>query len=223
MYDRKYQDKTITFEASGGLLNSALVMQDRETDSYWPIMQGEAIAGEMKGTKLKEMPVAEKVQWKDWVKKHPNTLVLSVNGREDGFNPYKTYFESKEGFRGTAAKDRRLATKEPIFAFHYQGKSYAVPYKNFEGGKTFDLNGVKLFLYRPPKSEIFYSTAAFAAAGDGFKIENGKWYHVDSGCQFNPNSGSFEKGPGACPEKFHGFDTFWYNWSLSNPDTQLLR
>ena len=75
-------------------MNASLVMQDFETDSYWAIMRGESIAGEFKGTKLKELPFGKKAMWKDWVKEHPNTVVLSVNGREDGPDGYQRYFSS---------------------------------------------------------------------------------------------------------------------------------
>jgi len=26
-----------------------------------------------------------------------------------------------------------------------------------------------------------------------------------------------------CPQRFEGFDIFWYNWSLNNPETKLLK
>lgn len=204
-------------------MHSSLVMQDRETDTYWAIMTGEAIAGEMKGSKLKELPVGEKIQWKDWSGKYPNTLVLSVNGREDvSWNPYTDYFRSNQGFRGTRARDKRLGTKEPIFAFHYEGQHYAVPWKVIEGGRAFDVGSIKLFLYRPKGAEIFYSTIAYKTSGTGFKQEKGNWFDVDSGGRFNSKNGSFESGNGPCPERFEGFDTFWYNWSLTNPDTKIL-
>lgn len=223
MYDREYAGQKINFEASGGLIHSSLVMQDRETDTYWAIMSGEAIAGKLKGNKLKELPIGAKMQWKDWVKKHPGTLVLSINGKEDEpYNPYMGYFTSDQGFRGTRAKDKRFKTKQPIFTFHYKGQSFAVPHHEITGGKSFDLGDTHLFLYRPPKSEIFYSTAAFLTEGAGFVKQDGGWVDSDSGCLFNPENGEFESGEKPCPERFHGFDTFWYNWSLANPHTKIL-
>ena len=196
-------------------------MQDRETDTYWAIMAGEAIAGEMKGTRLKELPVGEKMRWQDWVTLHPNTLVLSVNGREDGRDSYRDYFQSPRGFRGSSAKDDRLATKEPIFAFHFDGQSFAVPHKAFAGGKTFDLGKVELFLYRPATSDVFQSTTAYT--GTDFVLKDKNWYEVDSGAKFNESRAAFESDDGERLERFQGFDTFWYNWSLSNPETKLLK
>ena len=99
-------------------MHAALVMRDKETDSYWSIMTGDAIAGDLRGTRLEEWSLGEKAQWKDWVARHPNTLVLSVNGEEHvENNPYDNYFSSDSGFRDIAARDDRLETKAPVFTF----------------------------------------------------------------------------------------------------------
>jgi len=118
VYGRQYDGKDLRFEASGGLMHAALVMRDKETDSYWSIMTGDAIAGDLRGTRLEEWSLGEKAQWKDWVARHPNTLVLSVNGEEHvENNPYDNYFSSDSGFRDIAARDDRLETKAPVFTF----------------------------------------------------------------------------------------------------------
>lgn len=206
-------------------MHSALVMQDRETDSYWAIMTGDAVAGEFKGTELKELPVGEKAQWKDWLARHPNTVVLSVNGREDvRHDPYQDYFESPRGFRNTEAQDRRLPTKAPIFAFRVDGTKYAVPHAAVEGGKVFELNeGLTIFLYREPGAEMFASTYAFLSES-GFRKEENRWVHEASGCVFKPEEGVFEgSDEQKCPERMAGLDTFWYTWSLTNPGTRVLK
>ncbi len=221
MYGRKYAGKTLTFEPSGGLMNSALVMQDRETDSYWSIMTGDVIAGELKGTKLKELPVGQKMKWKDWVKLHPNTLVLSVNGLEDvPRNVYNNYFRSNRGFRGTKARDRRLKTKESIFAFQYGDAKYAIPHKSVRNGKAFQIGDTWIFLWRPSDADIFFSTAAYKSTGAKFEKKGGVWRCGD--CAFDPETATFAGGQN-CPEKLEGFDTFWYNWSLTHPDTKVLK
>ncbi len=204
-------------------MNASLVMQDFETDSYWAIMRGESIAGEFKGTKLKELPLGKKAMWKDWVKEYPKTLVLSVNGQQDGRDGYQRYFSSPEGFRGSVATDTRLRTKEPIFAFHWQEQSFAVPHSVVEGGKAFDLGEMKLFLYRPKGSAIFHSTTVYQSTKTGFKNVNGVWTHEESDCKFDSKTERFEEKVGIFPKRFEGFDTFWYNWSLNNPETKLMQ
>ena len=217
MYSREYGDRKLNFEASGGLVNSSLVMQDQETDTYWSIMEGEAVAGELRGQKLVELPVSEKMQWRQWRKKHPDTLVLSVDGREYGPDPYARYFRDPKGFGGQEAKDDRLPTKEPIFAFHYGDAAYAVRQKDIENGKVFELeDGSSLLLYRRHGSSMFQSTYAFVSKA-GFERRDGGWYEKASSSVFDPESGAF---PGVA--RLAGFDTFWYNFSLNNPDATVL-
>jgi hypothetical protein len=222
VYDRQYDDKIYTFEPSGGLVNATLVMQDFETDSYWSIMTHQAIEGVKKGTKLKELPIGIKIQWEEWVEKYPQTLVLSVDGKEDSKTGYISYFNSPKGFRGIRATDRRLESKEQIFTFEYENKKYAVLNESIEGGKVFDLGNARIFLYRPEDAEMFYSTVAYLTKSLGFvKVDNG-WKEIESECVFTPETESFTGGKASCPQRFNGFDTFWYTWSLNNPETELL-
>ncbi len=222
MYDREYDDNIFTFEASGGLINASLVMQDFETDTYWSIITHEAIEGKFKGTKLKELTVSEKVQWKEWVTRYPNTLVLSVGGEEDTSVSYVSYFNSPRGFRGIKADDGRLSDKEPVFTFEFDKKMYAVPNEYLEGGKTYDLGKIQIFLYRPEGAAVFYSTLAFISGGKGFRLEKDKWVDTESECVFDPETGVFIDGEKNCPQRLNGYDTFWYIWSLTNPNTMLL-
>ena len=198
-------------------------MQDKETDTYWSIMKGRAIGGELEGNPLVELPVASKVQWKDWVERHPETLVLSVQGWEDyPGNVYDDYMTSDEGFRGAEANDERLETKEEIFAFELAGKHYAVPYRASEGGAVFKVEGASLFFYRPFSAEIYFSTVAFRSDEGEFKFNQGRWFHQGSGRFFSPETGDFPGGDAPSLERMTGFDTFWYTWSLIHSGTEVL-
>jgi hypothetical protein len=219
VYDRTYAGKTLNFEASGGLANASLVMQDQQTDTYWSIMKGQAIAGELSGEKLVELPYGKKMSWKEWRELHPDTLVLSVNGREDDLDGYVDYFDSAQGFRGIEAKDKRLKTKEPIYAFHHRSNAYAARAKNLEDGGRFTLaEGTSVFLYRRKGSGVFDSTTAYRSE-DGFEKRDNDWFEKGTGARFDAESGGFEGGD---VETLEGFDTYWYNWSLNNPETTLL-
>ena len=71
------------------------------------MIKGKAIAGELEGDDLVELPVSEKMQWRNWNAKHPDTLVLSVLGREDARNSYHDHFVDTDRFED---KRRRQAT-----------------------------------------------------------------------------------------------------------------
>jgi len=219
VYSREYGGQELQFEASGGLWNSSLVMQDKQTDTYWSIMSGSAIGGRLAGTELRELPVSEKVRWDDWRARHPNTLVLSVGGAEHAPDAYQRYWEDPRGFRGQEAEDDRLPTKEPIFAFEYGGVPYVVPASAAEGGAVYSVpEGPYVLLWRAPGSEIFESTDAYLSS-EGFERRGERWVELGTGAELDPSSGRFQ---GGSVEPLIGFDTFWYNWSLTHENTVIL-
>lgn len=83
----------LTFGTSGNLRISDLVMWDRQTESWWQQFNGEAIVGDLAGTKLEFLPSAI-ISWADFKAKHPEGQVLSIETgfpRSYGRNPYTGY------------------------------------------------------------------------------------------------------------------------------------
>jgi hypothetical protein len=223
VYSREYDSKTLRFEASGGLVESSLIMMDKETDSYWSIMAGQSIGGPLRGTDLKELPVSSKLRWSEWLQLHPDTLVLSVDGREDiRRNAYQDYFDSDRGFRGSTAQDERLRTKQGIYAFRFERKSFAVPFETAVGGVTFHLNGTNFFFHRFSDTDPLSSTRAFFSTQGRFHRQENLWIH-DSGAVFDVDSGSFRGAEESAISRLNGFDTYWYTWSPFHPDTEVLQ
>jgi Protein of unknown function (DUF3179) len=82
-----------TFGTSGDLVNSNLLMYDRQTNSRWPQLLGQAILGPGRGRALEEVPL-EWTSWGRWRAAHPDTLVLSTRTgalRNYGTDPYGSY------------------------------------------------------------------------------------------------------------------------------------
>jgi hypothetical protein len=215
VYDRRIDDKILNFEASGALMKASLVMRDREADSWWSIMTSTAVGGQLAGNELTELPLGEKTTWKEWVAGHPDTVVLSVDGREhEEFNPYADYFSSQETFRDLRIDDKRLAAKEPVYSFWIDGEPYAAPHSAFSGGRLFDLAGseARVFLYRGKEPEFFASSQGFLVprAIDLTGKEPGELLETLS-------------APAGQARPLEGFDTFWYTWIAVNHDSKLLR
>ena len=223
MYGRQVDERELNFEASGGLIHASLVMQDRETDSYWSIMSHSAIAGPLHGTSLRELPVGVKVQWKDWVAAHPDTRILSVGGTEHipGTNRYDSYLKSERVFRDGEVRDDRLEAKTSIYAFDLGGVPYAVPLSKVEGGAVVQAGDRSVFVYRPAGAAIYRSSTSFVSPEGGFIRRDGRFVHESSGATFDPATGRFAGGDGA-PDPLAGVDTFWFNWSMNRPETRLL-
>jgi hypothetical protein len=56
VFDRRVGDRVLEFGSTGKLRHSGLVMYDRITESWWQQFSGEAIVGELTGTRLVILP-----------------------------------------------------------------------------------------------------------------------------------------------------------------------
>ena len=211
VYDRSVAGRELNFEASGALMTASLVMRDRETDSWWSIMTSDAIGGELEGQDLVELPLGEKLRWGAWRERHPESLVLSVDGREhEPRNPYDDYFGSDERtFRGLEVDDDRLGPKESIFSFWLDGRPWAATHEAIAGGRVFEAAGQRVFLHRQPGASMFASTDALLVSAE--LAERPAEEILAAAAQGTPGV-----------ERLPGFDTFWYVWVAVNSDTELL-
>ena len=66
-------------------------------------------------------------------------------------------------------------------------------------------------------------SASRAWRSSEFELRDGVWYDRASGARFDPAGATFVGASGEAPKPLEGFDTFWYNWSLTNPRTKLIR
>lgn len=98
-FDRRISRGTLTFGVSGKLRNSDMVMFDRETESWWQQAIGEAIVGDLTGTKLKALP-SWMESWAQFKARNPQGLVMEEPDydRSYGRNPYAGYDSSSRPF-----------------------------------------------------------------------------------------------------------------------------
>ena len=78
--------------------------------------------------------------------------------------------------------------------------------------------GPAILVYRERQDEMFRGTVAFRSSA-GFEKRDGVWTEVSTGARFDTEGRDFAGGE---VERLNGFDTFWYNWSLTNRNTKLL-
>jgi len=191
-------------------------MRDRETDSWWSIMTGNAIGGKMDGADLVELPYGEKTTWGDWVSRYPQSLVLSVNGVEhDPVSSYDRYFSSDDTFRGLEIKDRRLKPKESIFTFRLDEQPYAIAHASIQGARLLEIAGQNraVLVFREPGISMFASSEAYLVEASLGKSDADTAQLLEQAR--SGNTAGFTKLP--------GIDTFWYTWISANKDSKLLR
>ena len=92
-FERTVNRQVLDFGTTGRLHYSNLIMYDRQTETWWQQATGEAVVGELTGTRLTFLS-APILAWQDFQTAYPNGQVLS---RETGFNraygrnPYAGY------------------------------------------------------------------------------------------------------------------------------------
>lgn len=83
----------LSFGVSGLLYKANVLMYDHQTESLWSQVKRTAVAGPRTGAKLKVLP-SSVTTWEKWVKRHPETRVLSFEtgyARDYSRDPYESY------------------------------------------------------------------------------------------------------------------------------------
>lgn len=189
-----------TFGTSGKLVNSNLIMYDRDTESYWPQIFGTAITGPARGESLEKFPVI----WSRWelVKsKYEQARVLSTaTGYNRNYNsdPYGSYSSSEAESPGNyytnsrlvfevLAEDDRLGRKDIVIAGEYKDIKFSLAKDllRAEEEVKFNLKNEQL-------------TAKYDAGLDTVKV-------------FTENAGK--------QEEIVVYDVMWFAWSAYYPDS----
>lgn len=194
VFDPVVKGEQVEFGTSGKLWNSNLVMYDRKTDSLWSQILGEAIVGEMTGTRLEILP-SDQIRFGDWKKLHPTGEVLSRDtgaARFYGQDPYGDYYTAPGTYFPVGKKDSRLGEKEFILGIVINGKAKAYwPPAIKKAGKVEDIFQGRTIV------------AQYEKDIDAVRL--------------------FEKKPNGELERINPFGAFWFSWVAAHPDTELLK
>ncbi|MFW5827069.1 MAG: DUF3179 domain-containing protein [Alkalispirochaeta sp.] len=99
-FSRRHEGTVLSFNTTGRLRFSNLIMFDRETESWWQQASGESIAGFFAGTRLQTVPIMM-LPFSEIRESMPEARVLSKDtgfNRAYGSNPYRGYDSSSEPF-----------------------------------------------------------------------------------------------------------------------------
>ncbi|MEX2599454.1 MAG: DUF3179 domain-containing protein [Dehalococcoidia bacterium] len=235
--------RVLDFGVTGMLRFSDLVMYDRQTESWWQQAMGEALVGELTGTRLTFLssPV---VSWEEFKRAHPEGRVLS---RETGFlrdygrNLY-TRYDSGQPFLFRGEEDDRLPATERVVAVEIGADAAAFPFSVLEeqpvvhtsvGGRD-----IVIFYKKGTASALDSSRIAdgkdvgaagvFVPAVDSrsltFQAE-GEYFRDDQTATLWDLLGNAVEGQLAgerLEPVVHG-NHFWFAWAAFQPDTRLYQ
>lgn len=135
-FDALVAGRELTFGVSGLLYNSDVLLYDRQTNSLWSQLLGQAISGPLKGKRLTMLPLTH-TTLADWRKAQPATQVLTTstgNVRPYRRDPYDGYEKAEELMFPVQFRAAGFHPKERVLGLKLDGHSKAYPF--VELGKT---------------------------------------------------------------------------------------
>jgi len=244
-FDRRVDGMVLDFGTSGQLYASNLVMYDRQTESLWPQLTGQAAVGVMTGAKLEFVP-AFPVGWSDFRDAHPDAWVLSRDtghSRDYGRNPYVGYDTDpdRDPLFGAPTDDDRLPPMERVIALEGDTETVAVLRSTVEDtgilADAVDNQPLVLFFTEGQASALetalvaegrdIGTVAVFDPTVNGealtFSKDDDRFTDEQTGSTWNIRGQAID-GPLA-GEQLAGYpfiDTFWKSWVAFVPDTRIV-
>jgi len=144
-YSLNFSGETTTFGTSGRLLNSNLVLYDRETDSLWSQILGKSVVGERKDVELDWLPVVT-TTWKKAITVYPDALVLSTDTgayRDYDTDPYESYYAIGRVQFPVMHRDTTLKVHTVVIGVRNNNETAAImkDYIREIGSLSFELGG----------------------------------------------------------------------------------
>jgi len=230
VYAREFDGKVNSFGVSGNLWRNALVMYDRETQSYWSHVSGKGIKGKYKGTQLKSLPV-QHLKWSEWKKLYPDSKVL-VKSRFTSESAYARYNKSRDrlGIVGTVNFDRRLDGKDIVLGILVDDIPVVFPHKYFTETNhvNYEIDKFKLLVVYSSDGK---TATAFSRKLNGrflnFEVAESSDGHyirdLETGTLWDGLSGKAIKGKlkGEKLSLIVGTQAFWFGWRGFHPRTVI--
>jgi hypothetical protein len=221
------EERTLTFGVSGKLIMNVLVMFDRETDTYWSQILGEAVEGPLQGAQLTALPVLQ-TTWSEWKRLHPETLALVTDGNGI-YDTYSSYYRSNQtGVIGETLSDDRLLAKELVIGAVLGDAQIVYPHSLLAERIIVndEVDGRPLLVAFQPdtKAGLIFDrtldgqTLTFQRTEDPFEIvddETGSTWYLLTGRAID--------GPldGQELERIPSTSSFWFGWKDWYPDTLI--
>ncbi len=244
-FRRELDGVVYDFGVSGNLRNSDLIMWDRQTESWWQQLTGEAIVGKLTGRRLDILPAAM-VAWRDFKEAYPEARTLSRDTghhRDYGRNPYEGYDRVDQPpflFRGRP--DERLLPLERVAALTMGEAALAFPFTLLEAERVihYPVDGRELVVFFTPGArsalDAHYiadarevgATGIFARELAGqqltFQADGNYFLDQETGSRWNI-LGQGISGPhqGRQLTPLAHANHFWFAWAAFRPDTVVVR
>ncbi|MGD9629632.1 MAG: DUF3179 domain-containing protein [Pyrinomonadaceae bacterium] len=244
VFDRRLDGKEHSFGVSGMLRHSDMVMYDRETESWWQQITGEAIVGDLTGKTLKQFPT-QIISFEQFADAHPTGKVLSRETghvRDYGRNPYVGYDDIDDvPFLFKGATDKRLRPMEKVVVVDLGSKAKAYPHSiTKERRVVYDrIGSTEIVIFhsdgassaldqaRISESKNVGSTGVFEPMVGGqkltFSYDKGQFVDQQTGSRWNILGKAISgKLKGSELKQLRHGDYFAFAWLVFKPETEIF-
>lgn len=245
---RRAAGRVLTFGVSGRLIGANLVMFDRETETLWQQVTGEAVSGRLAGASLR-MIATQTLSLREFRQSAPDGLVMTQRTgiySYYGADPYAGYAKHPgrpSSFQFGTPADPRLPPKRRVLGVTDGPAAVAVVYPRRPGApRVLDirLDGedvVVLMRYGVglPSTRAIYAHEVAGWSGAAFLPEIGRrivdltptrtgFVDRGTGSVFDL-SGRAVSGPlaGRALRPLSSTDAFWFAWAHFHPRTLVVR
>lgn len=234
MFRAEAQGKELHFE-NAGVIGGNEVFRDKETGSRWQQSSLQAISGPLKGehVELREFLLTN---WSEWLRLHPDTLVLKpLPGYADRIPEKNRQIQEALLQRGNAPADalltdKRLPPKTMILGLSASGTSKAYPLNALRQVRVINeiLGSEPVVIIHQPGSD---TTTAFSRRINGktlhFKAANSEVSELtdlETGSRWDAYGNSTSgKLKGTRLKTLILEPEFWYAWSEFHPGTLIYQ
>lgn len=244
VFDRQVGDRTLDFGTTGKLRKSDLIMYDRQTESWWQQALGEAIAGELTGTKLNFLP-SQVMSFGDFAAEFPAGEVLAIPAefsRSYGQNPYTGYDSTARPFLYDGELDARLPATERVVGISLNDNAKAYAFSDlakqgvvndeiaatpivifFKGGVSSALDTSLINQGRDVGGTVVFDRQLDSQVLTFEVMADGTFSDAETGSTWNI-IGEAIAGPLAGKQltRVVAFDHFWFAWQAFYPQTEIF-
>jgi len=200
-------------------------MYDRETETLWSQLLGEAVEGELQGTRLEYLP-AVMTTWESWREMHPNTVAIR-KGFFGARDPYLNYYYSSDaGVIGATNLDERLGTKEFVIGVEVGQEAVAYPFSvlNDEPVVNDEIGGLPLLVAFDKETgagavwerTLSDGTVLEFVQHEGFTLRDTETGSLWNGLTGRAFDGEYE---GSTLVRVKSTQSFWFGWVDFHEDT----
>ncbi|HAK79950.1 MAG TPA: hypothetical protein DCR35_03285 [Runella sp.] len=198
------------------------MFEDKTTGSWWRQANGEAIAGELKGKFLPEVPVMQ-VTLAKWMDLHPTTLVMQPDAKFQ--EKYDSLSKYETGKRTGELTKRDFGS--------WNDKSWVVGVEVNGGVKAYDWNQLQkekiindMIGYLPVTVVLISDKQSFVALqratpGQKLSMKNDSLYD-EGGCVYDLLGKSHRKGIPDL-ERANAYQEYWHSWKTFHPNTKRYK